>query len=408
MKRRCLSVAAALCILLGALTLSSCSGKTESPATEPSTSMSGPPATAPTIDISNCTFDLSGECGNSATWKMDTNAGVLVISGTGSLYRYNSSDASPWYANSALKHVVIENGITEITANSFAVCDKLESVSIPASVGTISPEAFLNCDSLKSIEISAHNTIYKNIDGIVYNADATELVIYPNGLDAAEFTVPSNVKTIGRYAFAGSKHLQKVTVPDGVEMIAFRAFYNCDTLTDAILPKNSVALEAGIFDHCNVLANVTLPKDLTSISQMMFLSCPSLVNVTIPESVTKIEFKAFMNCTSLKSVTLPDKVDTIESMAFSNCTSLESINLPEGLKVIGGASDSLNGGVMTFERCTALKNITVPASVEVMGSNTFIGWNEDQTINIYSGSIGSGWHQTWNANCNATITNIAQ
>ncbi len=407
MKRRFLSAAAAVCILLGALTLSSCSGK-KAPETEPTTATVGTPATAPTIDISKCTFDLSGECGDSATWKMDTNAGVLVISGTGSLYRYNSSDASPWYANSALRHVVVENGITEITANSFAVCDKLESVSIPASVGTISPEAFLNCDSLKTIEISSHNTIYRNIDGVVYNADATELVIYPNGLDATEFTVPTSVKTVGRYAFAGSKHLQEVTVPQGVEMIAFRAFYNCDALTDALLPESSVTLEAGIFDHCNVLANVTLPKDITSIPQMTFLSCPSLVNVSIPESVTKIEFKAFMNCTALKSVVLPAKVDTIESMAFSGCTSLESINLPEGLKVIGGASDSLNGGVMAFDHCTAIKNITVPASVEVMGSNTFFGWKEDQTIVITPDSIGNGWHQTWNGNCNAAITNAAQ
>lgn len=407
MKRRCLSAAAALCILLGIFALSSCSDKTDPPATETSTAISGTPATAPTIDISSCTFDLSGDCGESATWKMDTNAGVLVISGSGTLYRYNSTDASPWYANSALKHVIIENGITEITANTFAVCDKLESVSIPASVGVISSEAFLDCDSLKSIEISAHNEIYQNIDGIIYNADATELVIYPNGLDAAEFTVPSNVKTIGRYAFACSKYLQKVTIPDTVDTIAFRAFYNCDALTDAVLPESSVTLEAGIFDHCNLLANVTLPDDMETIPQTMFLSCPSLVNISIPESVTKIEFKAFMNCTALKSVTLPDNVNTIESMAFSNCTSLESINLPEGLKVIGGTSDSLNGGVMAFERCTSLKTITVPSSVEVMGSNTFIGWNEDQTVNIYSDSIGSGWHQTWNGNCNAVITDIA-
>lgn len=407
MKRRFLSAAAAVCILIGAFTLSSCSGK-KAPATEPTTLPVVNTATSPKIDISKCTFDLSGECGDNATWKMDTNAGVLVISGSGSLFRYNSSNTSPWHASSALKHVIIENGITEITANAFAVCDKLESVSVPASVGIISPEAFLNCDSLKSIEISAHNTVYKNVDGIVYNADATELVIYPNGLEATEFTVPTNVKTIGRYAFAGSKYLQKITVSDSVETIAFRAFYNCDALTDAVLPENSVSLEAGIFDHCNLLSNVTLPKDLTSIPQMMFLSCPSLVNVSIPEAVTKIEFKAFMNCTALKAVVLPAKVDTIESMAFSGCTSLESINLPEGLKVIGGTSDSLNGGVMAFERCTSLKTITVPASVEVMGSNTFIGWTEDQTINIYSDSIGNDWHQTWNGNCNAKITNVAQ
>lgn len=408
MKKRCLSAVAALCILLGSLALTSCSDKTaDAPTSAPSGALSGTAATAPQIDLSACTFDISGDCGDSATWKMDSAQGVLVISGTGSMKKYNGATDSPWYANSALRHIIIENGITEITANAFTVCDNLESVSIPASVGAVSPEAFLDCTSLKSIEISNHNTIFKNVDGVIYNADTTELLLYPAGLEATEFTVPASVKTIGRYAFASSAYLEKIVVPTGVELIAFRAFHNCDALTDATLPESGVTLEAGIFDHCDKLTSVVLPGDITSVPQMMFLSCPSLVSVSIPESVTKIELKAFMNCSALKSVVLPSKVETIESMAFSGCTSLESITLPEGLKVIGGSSDSLNGGVKVFENCLALRNITIPASVEVMGSNTFVGWNADQTINLYSASIGDGWHPTWNHSCSAVINNLA-
>lgn len=408
MKKRCLSAVAALCILLGSLALASCSDKAaDAPTTAPSVTLGGTAATAPEIDLSTCTFDISGECGDNATWKMDSAQGVLVISGTGSMKKYNGATDSPWYANSSLKHIVIENGITEITANAFTVCDKLESISIPASVGKISPEAFLDCSSLKTIGISQHNTIFKNVDGVIYSADTTELLIYPAGLEATEFTVPASVKTVGRYAFASSAYLEKIVVPAGVELIGFRAFHNCDALVDAVLPESGVTLEAGIFDHCDKLANVTLPTDIASIPQMTFLSCPSLVSVSIPESVTKIELKAFMNCTSLTSVALPSKVEAIESMAFSGCTNLASITLPEGLKVIGGSSDSLNGGVKVFENCLALKNITIPASVEVMGSNTFAGWNADQTINLHSASIGDGWHPTWNHSCSAVINNIA-
>lgn len=76
--------------------------------------------------------------------------GTLFINGNGRMYSYYSSTAVPWYSNrNKIKEVIIENGITSITAYIFGYCSKLEKIKVPRSVTTIDALAFYNdsfCD----------------------------------------------------------------------------------------------------------------------------------------------------------------------------------------------------------------------------------------------------------------------
>ncbi|MBQ6863822.1 MAG: hypothetical protein IJO14_06255, partial [Clostridia bacterium] len=56
----------------------------------------------------------SGTCGENLTWTLDSD-GVLTIAGTGEMRNYSSPTSVPWYSNrSAIKTVIIENGVTSI------------------------------------------------------------------------------------------------------------------------------------------------------------------------------------------------------------------------------------------------------------------------------------------------------
>ena len=79
----------------------------------------------------------SGRCGANLTWMLDDD-GTLTISGTGDMYDYYYD--SPFYKNSSIKSVIIENGITSIGTTAFMQCDSLESVTIPDSVTSIGNE----------------------------------------------------------------------------------------------------------------------------------------------------------------------------------------------------------------------------------------------------------------------------
>ena len=125
MKKRILSLAMVLCMLL--------------------TTVTALPITANAAS--------SGTCGDNLTWTLD-DSGTLTISGTGDMYDYTWSTPSPWYSSrSSIKTVIIENGVTSIGYRAFYDCSSLTSITIPDSVTSIGDWAFEDCSNLTSITI---------------------------------------------------------------------------------------------------------------------------------------------------------------------------------------------------------------------------------------------------------------
>lgn len=89
----------------------------------------------------------SGRCGDTATWTLDSD-GVLTISGSGEI------KDSPWqgrYANTTIKKVIVEKGITDIGYAVFRNCDALTEVVLSEGLETIGIDAFAHCDNLKIV-----------------------------------------------------------------------------------------------------------------------------------------------------------------------------------------------------------------------------------------------------------------
>ena len=131
----------------------------------------------------------SGTCGDNLTWALDTESGLLEITGTGAMKGWSSGSSVPWYSRrSDIKTVNIASGVTNIGYNAFYNCSSLESVTIPESVTSIVYHAFCGCSSLASV------------------------------------TIPDGVTSIGDEAFYGCSSLASVTIPDSVTSIGYSAF----------------------------------------------------------------------------------------------------------------------------------------------------------------------------------------
>ncbi|MDE7140830.1 MAG: leucine-rich repeat domain-containing protein [Treponemataceae bacterium] len=118
-------------------------------------------------------------------------------------------------------HIVIPNGIVEISNGAFERCTFLENITIPGSVKVIGYCTFLSCKSLKSVTI---------LDGV-------ETIVGASFLDCTSLTsitIPVSVKEIGwaldgGSAFTGCESLTEVnyggtrkqwTEIDGKERVA--------------------------------------------------------------------------------------------------------------------------------------------------------------------------------------------
>ena len=99
------------------------------------------------------------------------------------------SDAAFAYCD-GLKNVAIPNSVATIGEAAFTGCANLKSVTIPGSVTSIGEGAFLECESLASVTVDSNNKNYSSADGVLYNKNKTQLIIYPVKKTAASFTSP--------------------------------------------------------------------------------------------------------------------------------------------------------------------------------------------------------------------------
>ena len=220
----------------------------------------------------------TGSCGDNVIYSLDTETGVLTISGTGKMKDYSGED-SPFYQNSNIKSVIIENGVTSIgnlafsSCNSlievslpssiislgvsaFSGCENLMSISIPANVADIQSIAFAGCKKLTSIEVDSNNENYSSINGVLFDKNITELVCYPAGKNDASYTVPNTVKSFAYGSFYDCENLTSVIMPNGVTSIGGASFWNCKNLKSIVIPKSVTKIDLFSFNGCESLKDM--------------------------------------------------------------------------------------------------------------------------------------------------------
>lgn len=203
-----------------------------------------------------------------------------------------------------LKSVSIPTSVLSIGTGVFYCCHSLVEITIPESVSSIEDEAFHHCTSLRSIDVNPANKYYCSEDGVLYNADKTYLLAYPNARPGA-FQIPDEVLEIGRGAFYATE-VESVSLPSSLQKIPEKCF-------DA-----SINLKEIIFtEDCQI----------KEIGKYAFTSCSSLESISIPSSVLSIDTAAFYRCISLLKISIPENVSSIGPNAFSYCLRLQSIDV---------------------------------------------------------------------------------
>ena len=366
----------------------------------------------------------SGQCGDDVYWTL-TSDNVLTISGSGDMY-YALYSSNPWYSyRGSIKTVVIEEGVTSISAYAFFYFTALESVEIPEGVTSIGFCAFYNCSSLESVQL------------------------------------PDSLSSIGAGAFLDCTSLTSITIPAGVSEIKADAFYYCyslssitfegsapqcdemvfanvwgtvyypdadDTWTEDVMDTLStnasltwVSYEAesdaakqngtddeedqdasgevsevdsgqcgddaywtltsdgvltisgsgemwdyqdnlSYYDYLEDVTEVVVEDGITYLGNSAFGNFFYLKTVTLADSVEYIGPVAFCLCTALEDTDLGNGVTSIDYLGFANCESLTEIELPQSLTYIGYGA---------FQASSALVEVELPSGLEILCYQAF-------------------------------------
>lgn len=208
----------------------------------------------------------------------------------------------------------------------FAITYGAKTVVLPKTLTSYYRYAFCYAELLENILVAEGNPVFSSQDGILFNKDGTELLVYPRNRAATAYSVPEGVVRIDDRAFSSSQ-ITDIEFPSSLKSIGFEALYHCDNLKTVYVPDTVATLEKCVFSYSESLESVRLPAGLTSIPGALFQNCKSLRTIEIPTGVTKIEDSAFAY-TALTEVVIPDGVTEIAVRAFQGCQNLTKIVIP--------------------------------------------------------------------------------
>ncbi|MCD7884658.1 MAG: leucine-rich repeat protein [Lachnospiraceae bacterium] len=402
----------------------------------------------------------SGTCGENLTWQLDSN-GTLTISGSGAMsdYNYNkSAERAPWYSyRYQILSIVVESGVTSIGTDTFIMCEKVTSVSLPTTLKSIGEGAFTGCYALAEIAIPEGVTEIQ--DGVFSHCTALVSVSLPSTLTSigsmafdsciqlSGITIPAGVTSIGDDVFTVCYNLAEIqvassnssycsvdgvlftkdkkalvrypsakadtsyTIPSGVTTVESGAFNYCKNLASITLSNTVETVEENVFYYCTGLTQITFSENLKTLGGCTFSGCSKLTSITIPESMTTIDYGTFTGCTSLTCVTIPESITSIYTGAFGDCTSITDVyyagSSDSWSKItIGSENDTLTGAAIHYGKemlssCTATLSAT---------SYTYDGTAKKPTVEVKNGSetlaAGTDYTVSYSNNTNAGTATV--
>lgn len=153
---------------------------------------------------------IEEELSDGIVYTVNSKTGEVIIKGNGEIPDYSTSPFL--FLNGDIKFVLIESGISKISARLFRNCTSLEKISISDTVTQIDNTAFDGCTGIKEFYVAVDNVAYSSFDGVLYSKDLTKLIKFPPAKSAEEFVTLKNTETICKNSFKYAQHLKKIVV----------------------------------------------------------------------------------------------------------------------------------------------------------------------------------------------------
>ena len=331
------------------------------------------------------------KCSSSFSGALSIPSSITVDNQT---YAVTSIEAGAFAWCDLLTNVHISNSVSFIGEGAFSYCYSLTEIFISDSVIEIKPQAFTACNSLNNIRVDKNNTVYMDLEGVLFSKDGTLLHIYPAGKTNKSYTLPNSVTSIDHEAFRNCDSLTEIVIPDSVTSIGDYAFYYCTSLTEIILPDSVTSIGSYAFAFCRSLNWIYFQSQIPpKVASNTFNNCPEDMIVyysSEAEANWKTEWQGFISSswetailrhcsaytdpeTGIVSFALTFSIPYINELTNIIISDSGSLFIPESITVEGQSYPVASIGSLAFEDCKSLTEIVIPDSVIQLGGGIFSG-----------------------------------
>ncbi|MBR6910880.1 MAG: leucine-rich repeat protein, partial [Candidatus Methanomethylophilaceae archaeon] len=301
----------------------------------------------------------------------------------------------------AVETLDLPSSVTSIGSHAFKGCGKAKMLVLTDSLTQIGSNAFSGC-LLQCIYFTGETWSEKTIGEGAFslgNVDQCEVYSHNNvadgklGSEKMQYYASSGVEGSIRWSIIGSKLTLESSTDGDAPMnnysSSLRPAWESPALWDGVTEVSVKPNVKSIGDYAFIgskITSISMPSSITSIGSHAFEKCERLTVISLPSSLSSLGEAAFKQCTSITSITIPSNVEKVEYECFYGCTSMKYLNLgsvaidmnntkyvPEiGLTTDQDTNIKLKTiGAKAFEGCGNIRWLTIPATVEKIESRAF-------------------------------------
>lgn len=164
-----------------------------------------------------------------------------------------------------IENVVIPDNVKRIEGAAFRDNSNLKEVSIPAGVSYVDDSSFAGCSNLNEIRVDLQNKDYCSVEGVLFNKNMTNLMVYPAQKSDENYTIPDSVKSLAWGAFQKATNLRSVSIPNTIDNITEQTFYGCRNLQNVVVPSSVKSIQYAAFSECYSLNHLIIPASVEYI-----------------------------------------------------------------------------------------------------------------------------------------------
>lgn len=215
----------------------------------------------------------NGSCGDEVNWYLDTETGILTISGSGKMTDFESYSDQPWAKRrSQIKKAVIEPGVTHLGDYAFMYCGYMTEIELSEGLVSMGEDVFWDT-AIPEMKLP------ESLEYIGFDTYGCARIQH--------LEIPGTTGLYG-YTFMSCDNMFHVTLGDGIKSVPYCMFINCSNLSWVDIPDSVDWISYSVFSGCKSLSNIHFPQNLKSIGETAFIECENLKYVVIPKSVEYI------------------------------------------------------------------------------------------------------------------------